>query len=57
MHMHFLAAANGAGSWITIAMLVVLFAVMYFVMNHHHRRAYRQGRQHQGRNTGAGSLA
>ena len=28
MHMHFLAAANGAGSWITIAMLVVLFAVM-----------------------------
>ena len=32
MHMHFLAAANGAGSWITIAMLVVLFAVMYFVM-------------------------
>ena len=32
MHMHFLAAANGAGSWITIAMLVVLFAVMYYVM-------------------------
>ena len=30
MHMHFLAAANGAGSWITIAMLVVLFGWVLF---------------------------
>ncbi len=32
MNMYFLAATAGAGSWVTIAMLVVLFAVMYFVM-------------------------
>ena len=32
MHMHFLAAANGAGSCTTIVMLVAMVAIFYFFM-------------------------
>jgi preprotein translocase subunit YajC len=32
MNMYFLATTATTGSWVTIAMLVVLFVVMYFVM-------------------------